>query len=905
MVVYGLALFVSLAFLNLLATPSAQAAMWLTNGAMITGRTLFTATLLSSGKILVAGGSVNGVPTSSAELYDPQTGTWASTGSLNAARYGHKAVMLPNGKVLALGGYGANYLSSAELYDPQTGIWTSTGSMNIGRYICTATLLRNGKVLAAGGSSTGTNTPTAEIYDPATGFWSQTGTMQDGRVEHTATLLADGRVLVAGGIGSAGSTNAPVGFYETLASMELYDPLQGTWTSTGPLIQARLGHTATLLPGGQVLFTGGTTNGPVTVPFSSAEIYDPSTGTDTTVPPMNSPHFLHSAELLPNGTVIVIGGMADSAGNATNSTEIYNPSSNTWSLTNALNTPRFLHNSTLLPNGEILVEGGTINNFNVPLASTELYDPTIAPSTGTWTNTGSMQTPRYDFTLTLLPGGKVLAAGGQNDNGPSASCELYDPVTGTWAAAAPLHIGRFYHTATLLPNGKVMVTGGLSDSPGLTVATPEFYDPNSGTWSTNRSMNIPREGNTATLLANGKVLVAGGTGNIHTNTAELYDPVANTWTLTGDMIVPRNFHKAVLLTNGDVLVVGGDAGESFPTNLPSAELYDPASGIWSAAGTIRGDTEFYTAAALLPNDNVLVPGMDTNGLPVADLYNSTNGTWTATGSPHTNHFFPTLTVLPNGKALLAGDDPAPEIYDPATGQWTVTTSMNVERLSLASALLPDGRLFAAGGRDTNENFTSTAEVYDIGLNFSNSWRPQITNCPANAYLGNPLVIAGSGFRSIPGASGGNIQSSPTDFPVVQLRAIESGQMTFLNTTNWSTNSFASLSITNFPMGYAMATVFVGGIPSTSAIVDITISNSIPLPVMTVLKNTKITANGFQFTFTNTPGVMLNVLASTNPSTRLTNWTDLGPATETSPGQFQFIDPQAGANRRRFYILLSP
>jgi hypothetical protein len=174
-----------------------------------------TATVLLNGKVLVAGGwnPING-PLSSAELYDPATGTWTATGSMNTARENHTATLLRNGKALVAGGHD---LSSAELYDPVTGTWTATGSMNSKHQVFTATLLLNGQVLVAGSyvnGPGGTVSSSAELYDPATGTWTVTASMNTARYQHTATLLTSGQVLVSGG-GDSGTVQA-------LSSAELF-----------------------------------------------------------------------------------------------------------------------------------------------------------------------------------------------------------------------------------------------------------------------------------------------------------------------------------------------------------------------------------------------------------------------------------------------------------------------------------------------------------------------------------------------------------------------------------------------------------------------------------------------------------------------------------------------------------
>jgi N-acetylneuraminic acid mutarotase len=345
--------------------------IWTPTSSMTDGRIDPTATLLPNGKVLVAGGNSGSTDDlASAELYDPGTGTWSPTGSMSGARDQATATLLPNGKVLVAGGCPpGSTLSSAELYDPTTGIWTPTGSMNNGRCAHTATLLPNGKVLVAGGTGNIVAGSTAELYDPSTGTWTPTGSMNNARYNFTATLLPNGKVLVVGDISSI----------QASTSAELYDPGTGTWSPTGSMHTGHGYDYAALLPNGKVLVAGGSAwNNQV---ISSAELYDPATGTWTTTGSMNVGRFDYNdttATLLPNGKVLVAGGYNGPGASYLSSAELYDPSTGTWSNTASMSVARGDFTATLLPNGKVLVARGW-GSTNA-LSSAELYDYTATPS---------------------------------------------------------------------------------------------------------------------------------------------------------------------------------------------------------------------------------------------------------------------------------------------------------------------------------------------------------------------------------------------------------------------------------------------------------------------------------------------------------------------------------------------
>ena len=343
---------------NAIANVTIVASGFRPTGSMNNGRTAHTATLLQSGKVLVAGGDAcmfdqyyGDCPQSSAEVYDSVAGTFAATGRMSVNRDFHTATLLSNGKVLVTGGRDA----SAELYDPTSGTFTTTtGSMSVGRSSHTATLLASGKVLIAGGQNVSGALATAELYDPISGTFMATGSMTAARTSHTATLLTNGKVLIVGGSNSTGD----------LATAELYDPATTNFTATNSMASPRTFHTATLLNTGNVLVTGGmaAANG---ASLSSAEVYDPVAGSFSATGAMVTARDSHFAVLLGNGTVLVAGGSFGSSGAFT--AELYDAGSGAFTQTGGMETGRALAAAVLLPDLRVLVSGGS------DLISAELY----------------------------------------------------------------------------------------------------------------------------------------------------------------------------------------------------------------------------------------------------------------------------------------------------------------------------------------------------------------------------------------------------------------------------------------------------------------------------------------------------------------------------------------------------
>ena len=373
-------------------------------------------------------------------------------------------------------------------------------------------------------------------------------------------------------------------------------------------------------------------------------------------------------------------------------------SGGTFTVTGAMTTPRYGYTATLLNNGKVLIAGGE-SDFNLVgagqygflapqsvLATAELYDPV----SGTFARTGDMTVPRSWHTATLLPDGRVLIAGGNstpppviaggNSTPPPAippnTAEIYDPSTGTFAATGNMISGHVCQQAKLLFDGRVLIVGGS----GASAAHAELYDPARGTFaSAGADASVTSGGNTcqgsvSTVLSDGKVLIVWETAS-----AEIFDPAAGSFTATANLSSPQVFPPygidfndglptATLLLNGKVLLAGGGNDSGIHAN---AELYDPSTGAFTAAGAMTTGRDGQTAT-LLPDGTVLMAGGYLYGpgdvtLASTELYDPTRDAFTPSGNMSTPRGGgQTATLLADGRVLIAGspNSSIAELYNP-------------------------------------------------------------------------------------------------------------------------------------------------------------------------------------------------------------------------------------------------
>ena len=670
-----------------------------------------TATLLPSGKVLIAGGVNESGTLNSALLYNPATNAFTPTGPMVFVRENHTATLLPTGKVLIAGGDdGANSQQTAELYDPNAGTFALTHEgMRNGRTQHTATLLWDGTVLVSGGKS-------ADIYNPFDDTFTATVGTPINRKSHLATLMTDGTVLLTGGYVD--------GIASSLA--EIYDPATQTFaTLPNTMNFPRANHTSTLLPSGKVFITGGFSG---TSPHDETEMFDPATQTFTLTFKMAYHRSNHQAILQGDGRVLVIGGVTLESGFLA-ADEVYDPATGFWSTYQSLVENRGGPTATMLNSGKILVAGGLTGN--VTLTSAEILDPV----THEYTLINNLKVGRNQHRAALLNSGKVLLTAGSTDSVNLKSAELFDPATDSFTLTGGLTDARKSHTATLLQDGRVLVTGGKGAALG-DLESAEVYDPATSLFHKTTPMNENRALHSATLLNSGKVLVVGGvqTGGAPTATTELFDPVTETFAYSGELFLARKRHREALLLDGNVLIEGGNYLENGQgggdRETETAELYNSTTGVWSMVEDMSSQRSEHEST-LLADGTVLISGGILVQAPT-EIYHPDTKTFTDTGEMIQTRGRHVAIRLTNpawgslvGQVLCIGGDvqggtlfgggqvafDSVEIYNPATGQYSDFGTMNEARQNHTATQLNDGRIMIAGGVG-RPYISATAELLD-------------------------------------------------------------------------------------------------------------------------------------------------------------------------------------------------
>lgn len=315
----------------------------------------------------------------------------------------------------------------------------------------------------------------------------------------------------------------------------------------------------------------------------------------------------------------------------------------TFTFTGSMSSARSYHTATLLADGLVLIVGG-LDASGSPTASSEIYDP----SSGAFTAAGNLPGKAAGHTATRLNDGRVLAVGGGN-----SSAVIFDAATRTWKAAGGTSSSRSYHTATLLRDGRVLLVGG-SDGAGKAIISSSIYDPVAGSFATGPSLSAARERHTATLLADGRVLVAGGrvaTGNRFTalRSAEIYDPATNAFTTVTTMLSARYSHGTSVVA-GKVLVAGGNVGS---TETSATEVFDPATGVWTALSNLVTARSEFTVTPLDVGRILIAGGQSgVTRLAVAEIYSAS--VFSAGASMQAARSAHSATTLPNGRVLIVG-----------------------------------------------------------------------------------------------------------------------------------------------------------------------------------------------------------------------------------------------------------
>jgi hypothetical protein len=424
--------------------------------------------------------------------------------------------------------------------------------------------------------------------------------------------------------------------------------------------------------------------------------------------------YLHTATALSDGKVLIAGGLCDVAKFANDPTphapysalSLWDPATRAWLPAPSLQQPRVFHTASLLPDGSVLIIGGESD----PALSPALAEPVLGSverfAAGQVTSLLPLNVARARHTATVLGDGSVLVTGGFDASGRAmAAAELWRPVTRSWQVLPAPRVARYGHTATRLDDGRVMIAGGLGRD-GQLLSSVEIWDPVGQTWSAGPNLPIPLVGHGAALLASGKVLVAGGAWIASYGApipwAWTWDPASHAWQLAGHA-APRSEVEL----SSQITVVPQPDGSALVFTAPDILRWEPFARYAAGKAPLW---QSRPSAARLSNDRVMLVGRlagdSGGGRPVARIWNPADDSWTAAGNLGDHVWMRTGTIeMPSGRVIHVGIDGDRnlncESWEASRNSWQDCGSTALQYISewrLQPGLLPDGRAFVIANK---------------------------------------------------------------------------------------------------------------------------------------------------------------------------------------------------------------
>lgn len=487
--------------------------------------------------------------------------------------------------------------------------------------------------------------------------------------------------------------------------------------------------------------------------------------------------------------------------------EQYAPQNNQWDTPLDPVYPAFNHATALLPNGDAYMVGGRLC-FSNATCEARTYSPVFAgtaliPQAGlngipSWQSAQSLQTGRSHHTATVIPGGRVLVAGGVSGSQVARRSELFDPETDTWSNGGLLNVARSHHISMLLPNGTVLAAGGFTSATATGATTSaEIFHPDTLTWIPTSPMSSSRAFQTAVLLPDGNVLTMGGfREGAFLSSAEVYFSTSRRWIPIASMVTQRSQHSATLLHDGRVLVAGG---VNVGGVLDQAEIFNPLTGAWTAAAAMNTRRHSHSATLLRDGRVLVAGGNDGFGeIGEAEIYDPVANTWTETDPGNSGpgedmnipRFGHAAQLLPNGKIMITGGFnrfgqaiPEAEGFDVDLSTWQMQGAHQAPRANHTSVLLYDGRILLAGGNNGLSDLAGAEFLYFgespdlLTLQPAVARQPAIVNVSTGLFdRGASLTVIGQNFKGVTEASGGGVRGGHSDHahPRLYLQRLDPG-----------------------------------------------------------------------------------------------------------------------------------